>query len=156
MMRCAVFLPMPGTPEIVATSSRRDGSRQRVGREGRQRGERDLRTHARHRDELLERRLLGLALEAEERQLVLADVQVRVHHDLVADGGQRGQRAGRHGETVADAADLEKAVAGALGSDRAGEERDHAPSLSSARLSRRCACVIAAASASAAWSGLGS
>ena len=78
MMRCAVFLPMPGTDAMSATSSRAIASDRSAGAERRQRRERDLRAHAADRDELLEERLLLSALEAEERQLVLAHVQVGV------------------------------------------------------------------------------
>ena len=111
---------------MSATSSSRHRLRERVRAQSRQRRERHFRSHPRNPQEVLERVLLGQALEAEQRELVLPHVKVGVDGHLVALGGQGRERVGGHAEPVADPADVEQCEGGPLHGDAAGEKRDHA------------------------------
>ena len=89
-MSFAVFGPMPDTRRNGASSSAETASAicatLRVG----QHAERRLRSDARDAEQLGEDDQLVSALEAEERQGVLADDQVRVQVHVVADIGRGG------------------------------------------------------------------
>jgi hypothetical protein len=146
-IRCAVFLPIPGTLEIAATSSvtsaRRNDSTENA-------------EHPRHRDEGLEHPLLGLRGETVEGERVLANVEVRPQPGSAALGGEGGQRRSRAAEPVADAVHIEEAAVGVAPGDRPAEEADHAFAASMARASPlRLMWQIASAHASAASGGLG-
>ena len=100
---------------------------------------------------------LLLGGEAVERQRVVADDEVGVQRDRLADRRDVAQRLGRDGEPVADAGRrLDDDVVGAPDRDLAGDEGDHRAAATAWASGAWLAWQIATASASAAWSGVGS
>ena len=101
---------------------------------------------------------LGRVGEAVELERVLAHVQVGLDGRLAPALG-RADRAGRGGEQVADAVDVEHEAVGRAADELAPEPRDHdspcSPQPAIRRSGGASAWQIATASASAAWLGVG-
>src|ERR1019366_859909 len=100
---------------------------------------------------------LLLGVKAVERERVVADDQMAVQRDLLADGRHVAQRLAGDGQAVADIGAQHDHVVGAAHRHLAAQQRDHAPTRARALASgAQLAWQTATASASAAWSGRGS
>src|SRR5262249_38223057 len=116
---------------------------------GAQDREPDLGPHPVDLDELLEQLQFLRGGEAEERELVLADVGVDVQLDLAAGRPHPLARGGRDAEQVADPARLDHDLVGGGADPAAPEVADHLAARSMARRRRLRAWQSAIASASA-------
>src|SRR6185312_13375760 len=126
-------------------------------RNARQYRQRDARADAGHFLQITKQVALVIAQEAVQRDSVFLVRVVRQQDHFLADVGQVVQRRHRHFQFVADAAGFHEHPWRALGDQGAAQSADHRrrPHIAGAMpvrasLARRCACVMAIASASAA------
>src|SRR5205823_4534525 len=112
--------------------------------------ERDLRADRLHPEQHQEQLALLLAEEAIQLQRVIANDEMGVERNLLANGRNVPERLRRDREAVADAADVDDDMIGAADDHGARHERDHSRATASAS-GARLASQIATASASAAW-----
>ena len=106
-MRSDVFLPTPGIAVSRATSPRSIARNQLARLDAGQHRQRDLRADAADADQPLEQIELERRGKAVERERVLAHVRVHAQRDVGARLAQAVERRQRHGDVVADAADVD-------------------------------------------------
>ncbi len=102
-----------------------DGGDEAVGVDAAEHGDGELGADAGDGEEFLEEALLLRLGEAEEGDLVLADVGVDVQAGLGAFGRERGEGGDADGGVVADAGALDDGLVGRFGEQAAAEESDH-------------------------------
>src|SRR6185312_7972935 len=127
------------------------------GGDARQYRQRDARADAGHLLQVAEQRAFVIAQETVQRDGVFLVRVVGEQDHFLADVRQVVQRGHRHFQLVADAAHFDQHPRRPLGDQRAAQTADHRRRLHAASampvrasLARRCACVMAIASASAA------
>ena len=125
-MRSATFGPTPGVRADRRLVAQRDGVGQIRRRQCPEHRQRHLGADALHRLQQPEPFALDIAAEAEQLDLVLADIGLDRKHRGLARRRQRLQRSRRTMHLIADAADIEDDVVLAVAVDQAFQFADHA------------------------------
>ena len=106
-MRAATFGPTPGARAIIALSCSAMAEARSDGFQRAEHGERDLRADALHGQQQAEPLALDLRHEADQPDLVLADLRLDEEHRRLAARRQRLQRLRRAMHEIADAVHVE-------------------------------------------------
>ena len=126
MIRSAVRLPIPGTACRRAASPAASAATSSRGGPAGEHRERDLGADGLHGEQHQEEVALLLGVKAVQRERVVAHDQVGVQHRLAAHRRDVAQRLGRHRRAVADAPAEDHHVIGAAHRDLASQQGDHA------------------------------